>query len=130
MSKALIKSAFALALLLCAVGVEAQRVGPVEDDAASSDGAKTASEKAKESKPDAKAEAKKADVKSSTDPKPATDIKPSTKNEPRAQPLEEKRDHSAASTTNNPGASNTPNATNGSASTIPVGERTASAVPP
>lgn len=118
MSKALIKSAFALALLLCAAGVEAQRVGPVEDDAASSDGAKTASEKAKESKPDAKADAKK------------TDLKPSTKNEPRAQPLEEKRDHSAASTTNSASAPNTPTATNGSASTIPVGERTASAVPP
>jgi protein involved in polysaccharide export with SLBB domain len=130
MTKALIKSALALALLLCAVGVEAQRVGPIEDDAASSEGAKTASEKAKESKPDAKAEAKKTDVKSSTDPKPATDIKPSAKTETRAQPLEEKRDHSGASTTNSPGTSNTPNATNGSASTIPVGERAASAVPP
>jgi protein involved in polysaccharide export with SLBB domain len=119
MSKVLVQCA--LALLLCAAVVEAQRVGPVEDDAAAAGGgAKTASEKAKDAKPDAKAEATK-----KTDSKSSTEAKPSTKTEPRAQSLEEKRDHSTT-TTSSPTASSAPVATNGSAATTPLGEKTAS----
>jgi protein involved in polysaccharide export with SLBB domain len=82
MSKVLIKSAFALALLLCASVASAQRVGPVEDDAPTG-GAKSAREKTREPKPEAKTEVKpdakpdaKSDAKPDTKPDAKLDVKP------------------------------------------------------
>jgi protein involved in polysaccharide export with SLBB domain len=102
-SKVLRQSAFALALL-CAVagaGARAQRVGPVEDDAATpADGAKAAGEK-KEPKPETKPPAK-------------TEEKPSAKSDPSREVGEARRDQLTAPVTTN------------SAAPTPQGEKTAS----
>lgn len=130
MSKVLFSSAFAFALLvLCASGATAQRVGPVEDDAAT-DVAKPASEKPREAKPatkpdakaDTKADAKldtKSDASSSAKPEEttkavaavspdanaATEAKGAAKPDTKTQPVEERRDHKSAKK-NSPASTN------------------------
>jgi protein involved in polysaccharide export with SLBB domain len=129
MSKALLTSALALALLLCAEGARAQRVGPLDEDTgAAGDGAKPAAEKAREAKPEAKA--KKPDAAATADAKPAA------KAEAKATAAEEKRDHTSpppaggapasgdARPANNP-AANKSAAADSPPSATPLGEKTA-----
>lgn len=142
MSKALLQSAFALVLALCAANARAQRVGPVDDDAAA-DGAKAASEKPRDAKADPKATRK-------SDEAAAPDARTQPNTGAKAVAGEEKRDHPSPPAANNaapksnppapadpaaankttdankPADSNSPATASGPASATPLGEKTAS----
>jgi protein involved in polysaccharide export with SLBB domain len=125
MNKVLRQSVFALTLVcaLCAADARAQRVGPVEDDRAATDGAKPPVEK-RDAKTDAKPAEKSAE-------KPADKSTP--KVETKKETVESKRDHSSAngaasSVASAPASSSTPTVAPNSTAPVaptPQGERAA-----